>query len=137
MDHPLPSQPVERAAANTARPCLTAARCGSGGEAIVRARGIRAFPDKAGGWTLIGAGGEGFALRNAASVAIWESLAAGAREAKLLDQLAHRFPRVARERLARDLGTFLEKLEERGFIVRPQASGSTGIPPLERPGRTC
>jgi hypothetical protein len=104
---------------------------------IARARGIRAFPAKEGGWTLVGARGEGLALRNPASLAIWESLASGAREGELVDQLAQLFPQIARERLSRDLGIFLEELEERGFVVRASASAGSAIPALERPGRTC
>ena len=137
MNHPMSARRPERACVDAAPPCRTAARPGACEGAIVRARGTRAFPAKAGGWALIGAGGEGFALRNPASVAIWESLAAGAREEELLGQLAHRFPRIARERLAHDLGAFLEELETRGFIVRPHASAGAGIPPLEWPGRKC
>ncbi|MBM3317305.1 MAG: PqqD family peptide modification chaperone [Candidatus Eisenbacteria bacterium] len=83
---------------------------------------LRAYRDKAGGWTLLGAGGAALRLRNRASVALWEALAPGAGRAELEALLAEAFPSVPRGRLAADLEVFLAQLREAGLLD----SGSRG-----------
>jgi len=82
-----------------------------------RARGIRAFADKDGGWTLLARTGEAFALRNAASLALWEALAEGGDLETLTDRLARLFPRAERAVLRRDAARFVRSLVARRFAA--------------------
>jgi hypothetical protein len=83
-----------------------------------RARGIRAFAGKGGGWTLLSRAGEPYELRNAASLALWEALAAGDDLDGLAAALRRVFPRVARRTLRRDAARFVRDLAGGGFVER-------------------
>jgi hypothetical protein len=85
-----------------------------------RARGIRAFADKNGGWTLVTPGGEFLSLRNVASLCLWESLAEASDVSALTERLQRRFPEVPAGRVREDVFGFLRDLEAHGFIeIRP------------------
>jgi len=89
-----------------------------------RAGGIRAFPDKGGGWTLVSRRGEFLSLRNAASLCLWEVLGEGADPGELTRRLQAVFPGVPAMILRRDAARFLRDLEVHGFVEKIDAAGA-------------
>ena len=81
------------------------------------ARGIRAFRDKQGGWTLVTRHGEFVCLRNAASLRLWDALAEPSDEDALVERLRSCFPEVPPERLRCDAQDFLRELEALGLVT--------------------
>lgn len=79
---------------------------------------LRAFRDRAGGWTVISPAGACLQLRTAPSLIVWEALEAGETVGGLRARLAERFPDVAGARLEADLRTFLRSLEANGLVHR-------------------
>jgi hypothetical protein len=111
---------------------------------------LRAFRNKAGGWTCITAAGESVELRTASTLLIWEALTEGTRFDELLAELGRAFPDEPRHRLAADLAAFLGELERGGLVhrspdpSRPEAlrppstvPDRAGQPGVARGGPTC
>ncbi len=78
---------------------------------------VRAYPDKAGGWTLVTLSGDTMRIAGDAAVLAWEAFAgAGAAMGDVAAQLAARFERVPSAVLEEDLNRFAWELLCCGFV---------------------
>ena len=78
---------------------------------------LSAYPDKAGGWTLVTLSGDTMRIAGDAAVLAWEAFAgAGAAMGDVAAQLAARFDRVPSAVLEEDLNRFAWELLCCGFV---------------------